>query len=57
MPTQWLVRRLEAAWNYDLSEGSHTISLKAQNIPEGYRIHVGDVVLYSTIDPGKRVYF
>lgn len=57
MPTQWLVRRLEAAWNYDLSEGGHTISLKAQNIPEGYRIHVGDVVLYSTIDPGKRVYF
>jgi hypothetical protein len=57
MPTQSLIRRLEVAWKYDLPEGKHTISLKARNIPEGYRVDAGDLLVYSTSDPGTRVYF
>lgn len=57
MPTQSLVRRLEVAWKYDLPEGKHTITLKTRNIPEGYRVDTGDLLVYSTNDPGTRVYF
>jgi len=57
MPTQSLVRKLEVAWKYDLPEEARTISLKARNIPEGYRIDLGDVLLYSTVDPGNRIYY
>jgi hypothetical protein len=57
LPTQWLVRRHEVTWKYDLPEGKHTITLKAKNIPEGYRIEAGDLLVYSTTDPGNKVYF
>ena len=57
LPTQWLVRRHEISWNYDLPEGIHTITLKAKKIPEGYRIETGDLLVYSKNDPGTRVYF
>jgi len=57
LPTQWLVRRHEVTWKYDLPEGKHTIILKARNIPEGYRVETGDLLVYSTNDPGTRVYF
>ena len=32
MPTQWLIRRHDVAWNYDLLEGKHIVSLKTRNI-------------------------
>ncbi len=57
LPTKWLVRRHEITWDYDLPEGSHTIQLKARNIPEGYRVDTGDLIVYSTIQPESRVYF
>jgi hypothetical protein len=57
LPTQWLVRRHEISWKYDLPEGKHTVTLKARNIPDGYRIEAGDLLVYSTNDPGTRVYF
>jgi len=57
MPTLSLIRRLEVAWKYDFPEGVHRITLKARNIPEGYSIEIGDLITYSAIDPGKRVYF
>lgn len=57
LPTQWLVRRHEVTWNYGLPEGKHIVTLKAKNIPKGYRIEVGDLLVYSTNDPGTRVYF
>jgi hypothetical protein len=57
LSTQWLVRRHEVTWKYDLPEGKHTITLKAKNIPEGYRVETGDLLVYSTNDPGTRVYF
>lgn len=57
MPTQSRIRRHEVAWKYDLPEGTHTIRLRARNIPKGYRVEAGDVILYSTVDPGTKVYF
>jgi hypothetical protein len=57
MPTNSLVRRLEVAWNYDLPEGNHVVRLEARDIPEGYHVQVGDVLLYSNTDPGTRIYF
>jgi hypothetical protein len=57
LPTDWLVRRHEVTWTYDLPEGKHTINLKARNIPEGYRVETGDLLVYSTTNPGTRVYF
>ena len=57
LPTQWLVRRHEVTWKYDLPEGKHTITLKARNIPDGYRVEAGDLLVYSVNDPGSRVYF
>jgi hypothetical protein len=57
MPTHGLIRKLEIAWNYDLPEGKHTITLKARNIPDGYRIEPGEVITYSKNNPGTKVYF
>lgn len=57
MPTNRRIRRLDVAWHYDLPEGPHTITLKAKNIPEGYRIQTNDVLLYSTIEPEAQVHF
>lgn len=57
MPTDRRIRRLDVAWYYDLTEGPHTITLKAKNIPEGYRIQTNEVLLYSTVEPGSHVYF
>ncbi|MFO7621196.1 MAG: ADP-ribosylglycohydrolase family protein [Bacteroidales bacterium] len=57
MPTQSRIRRHDVAWKYDLPEGKHTIRLTARNIPKGYRVEAGDVILYSTVDPGNKVYF
>jgi hypothetical protein len=57
LPTRSLIRRNEIAWNYELPEGRHTISIKAKNIPEGYWIDVGDLLVYSSEKPGPKVYF
>lgn len=57
IPTHRLVRRNEVAWNYELPEGRHTITLKAKNIPDGYWIDTGDLLVYSTIKPESKVYF
>ena len=58
MPTLYRTRRLDVAWNYDLPEGEHTISLKTRLIPEGYRIEFSptgnrknDALIYSTVKP------
>lgn len=57
MPTSSLIRKHEVAWNYDLSEGRHTIQLKTKNIPEDYYIQIRDVIVYSRRNTGKHVYF
>lgn len=57
LPTSNISRRHEVTWNYDLQEGKHDITLKAKNIPEGYRVDLGDLLVYSAKDPGNRVYY
>jgi hypothetical protein len=57
MPTDDRTRRHEVAWNYDLKEGLHTITLKAKYIPEGYWIETNDALLYSTIKPESHIHF
>jgi hypothetical protein len=54
LPTKSLVRKLEVAWKYDLTEGNHTIRLAAKDIPKGFEVRINDVLLYSTIDPGQK---
>jgi len=56
LPVQGRVRRHDVAWKYDLPEGSHVILLKVRHVPEGYHIYCGDAVLYSSKDPGSKVY-
>ena len=56
MPTNWLVRRHEVAWKYDMPEGIHNIRLVLKDIPIGYSLHLGEAVLYSTTDPGTANY-
>lgn len=57
MPTKSLIRRLDIAWNYDLTEDSHEITLKTKNIPAGYSISVGNLVTYSNEKPKPHIYF
>ncbi len=57
LPTQGLIRRNEVAWNYDLPEGMHQITIKAKNIPDGYWVNTGDLLVYSTNKPDTKVYF
>ena len=57
MPASFLLRRHDVAWNYDLKEEPHTVIIKPRNIPEGYQIHIGDLIVYSDTDPGINVYY
>ena len=51
------VRRNELTWNYDLKEGENNITLKAKEIPGGYRIETQDVLVYTRNKPGKLTYY
>lgn len=53
MPTSFLIRKHDVAWNYDLSEGEHSITLKTRNIPDGYHIDIRDIIVYSNQKPVK----
>ncbi len=57
LPTQWLIRRHEITWNYDLPDEAHVITLRLKDIPVGYRIEIGDVLIYSENEPEQRIYF
>lgn len=57
IPTDNRVRRHELTWNYDLKEGENNITLKAKEIPDGYRIETQDVIEYSKNKPGKLTYY
>lgn len=56
MPTLPLIQRTDVAWNYDLSESKHIVTLKAKHIPEGYSINAGDAVIYSDKEPIVKLY-
>lgn len=57
MPTQSLIRKHDVAWNYDLSEGEHVITIKAKHIPDGYSINVGEIIFYSSQKPEPNIYY
>jgi hypothetical protein len=57
MPTEFRTRRHDVAWKYDLPEGTNSVTLKAKSIPKGYRIDAENLLLYSTIDPGTKIYY
>jgi hypothetical protein len=56
MSTSFQSRKHEIFWNYDLSEGEHTVRLIAVNIPTGYRVNVNEAIHYSSVDPGNTTY-
>lgn len=55
MPTLFRIRRHDVAWNYDLPEGKHIITLKTNHIPEGYSINMEDIIVYSSHEPSSIV--
>lgn len=57
LPTLSLVRRHEVTWKYDLPEGAHAIRLVPRDLPDGYRVELGDCIVYTTQVPGKRTYY
>lgn len=57
MPTSSLERRNEVAWKYDLTEGEHVIRLALKDPVQGYGIQASEIIVYSTIDPGRQVHF
>ena len=57
MPTLSLIRRHDVAWNYDLNEGDHKITLKPKNIPDNYYINVREIITYSNNEPKPNIYF
>ena len=57
LPTLSLIQRTDVAWNYDLPEGKHIISLKSKHIPEGYSVNAGDVLIYSNEEPKAKTYY
>lgn len=57
LSTDWLIRRHEVTWKYGLQEGKHMVTLRVRDIPEGYRIDTGDLIVYSTNEPESHVYF
>lgn len=56
MPTNYLRRKHDIYWNYDLPEGEHEIKLVARDIPEGYEVNIQALIIYSVNDPGSRAY-
>ncbi|MGI6572322.1 MAG: ADP-ribosylglycohydrolase family protein [Fermentimonas sp.] len=57
LPTNSRMRRLDLTWNYDLTEGENSVTLKTKSIPDGYWVEPFDVIVYSRKKPGKVVYF
>jgi hypothetical protein len=53
LPTNSRMRRLDLTWNYDLTEGENSVTLKAKTVPEGYQVEAYDVIVYSRNKPDK----
>lgn len=53
MPTSFKTRRHELAWTYELPEGNHSITIEMRNPQKDTRIDVGDLVVYSSVEPGS----
>jgi len=51
LPMKNTSRRLEPAWKYLLTEGSHNVRLKWVNPDPSYEIRINDIVIYSEKQP------
>ena len=47
MPTKFATRKHEVAWKYQLPEGKHTVSVKILNANPGFKVDLGDLLVYS----------
>jgi hypothetical protein len=56
LPTNYLIRRNELAWKYELEEGNHQIRLVGKNLKDGYGIQTAELIVYSNTDPGNANY-
>lgn len=56
IPTEFLIRKRDIAFNFELPEGKHTVTLKAKNVPQDYLVHFWDMVTYSTTNPGSKAF-
>jgi len=48
MPTAFAKRRHDVAWKYQLPEGNHSIKLQLLNANPGFKVDLGDLVVYSS---------
>jgi len=46
LPTGYQGRRHELTWKYKLENGDHTVKLVWKNPEKGYRIDVGNAIIY-----------
>jgi len=49
MPTSFSKRKHEVAWKYQLPEGEHSVWIQLINPTTGYRVDVGDLIVYTSI--------
>jgi hypothetical protein len=57
LPSNWLKRRHEITWKYDLQEGDHAVEIKLVGAPKGYHVKLDELIVYSSVKPSKVVYF
>ncbi len=55
LPADYLVRRHDVCWKYQLPKGKHTVSLKWLNPVPGATVHAGEAVIYSDTPSGGLV--
>lgn len=51
LPMKNTSRRLEPAWKYQLTEGTHNVALKWLNPDPSYEIRINDIMIYSEKPP------
>ena len=53
LPTAYQARRHEVTWKYNLEEGDHQVRVVWLNPTKGYRVDLGDVIVYGP-EPSKQ---
>jgi len=57
MPTNFMRRKHDIYWNYDLPEAEHEIKLIARDLPPGYQVNINALIVYSNTEQTPRTYF
>ncbi|TVQ91967.1 MAG: ADP-ribosylglycohydrolase family protein [Bacteroidetes bacterium] len=57
MPTNFLRRKTDIYWNYNLPEAEHEIKLVLRDLPPGYQVNITALIVYSDTDSGPQTYF